>query len=151
MPYKYGTPAWYHQQILETEAEMDRRAAQREADERLAAQIAYLTNPANAHIVNNDVWVRAIRATDPQRNQRGVPATTPRLGAAAQPGKLPPVIDQNQRFHSSHLKLKHATPRVDAVGDPHVHSPSAKRAAAPSPIRYGPNAPAIPPNGFWVL
>jgi hypothetical protein len=73
--------------VDETEAALDQQAHER----RLEAQIAWLNDIANAHIVNNDPMVRAIRATDPQRNQPNVPSTTPRIGAPrTAPSGLPP-------------------------------------------------------------
>jgi hypothetical protein len=150
MGYKYHTPAEYHQLILETENEITRRSEQALEAQQLAALEAYVNDPKNAHEVANHPLVKSLRAM-PASPGWGPTAPQQSAQRPAQPGKLPVVIDQNQRFHANHLKLRPAIPQIDSVGDPKVHSPSGKPKSSPAPVRYGPGGPAIPPNGFWVL
>ena len=108
MSYKYHTAAEYDRIIRETEAEIEERS-------RLEQVRAWALNPANAAQLAH-IRSELDRVAPQRAQQRPAPPS-------AQPGKLPAVIDQNQRFHPSHLKLKPATPQIDAVGDPYVFSP----------------------------
>jgi len=109
LSYKYHTPAEYDRIIRETEAEIEEQS-------RLDQVRQWAANPANAaqlaHIRSELDRVAPQRQPVQQR-------------PASQPGKLPAVIDQNQRFHPSHLKMRPATPQIDAVDDPYVFSPGA--------------------------
>ena len=123
--YRNLDPAMIAHVCAEVDQAIDEQNARAESDQRLAAQIAFIQNPKNAAALAADPWVQAIRNTDPAlRTQQGVPSVTPRLGAAAQPGKLPPVIDNNSRFHPSHLKMKPATPQIESVKDSYVRRPN---------------------------
>jgi hypothetical protein len=123
MGYKYHTPAEYHKLILETEAEIDKRANEARFNEGLAKLKAYMD--AHPEEVANDPMVKALRS---RPASPGWGSTAPARGTAptaqsAQPGKLPAVIDGNTRFHPSHLKMRPATPQIAAVDDPYVFSP----------------------------
>jgi hypothetical protein len=124
MGYKYHTPAEYHRLILETEAEIDRRSEQAREAQQLAALEAYVNDPKNALEVANHPLVKALRQSPASPRWGGAtPQQSAQRPQAAQPGKLPAVIDGNQRFHPSHLKMKPATPQIEAVGDPYDFSP----------------------------
>ena len=124
MAYKYHTPAEYHQLIVETEREIDRRAEQAAEAQRLAAFEAYVNDPRNANEINNNPVVKALRQTPASPGWGPSPQQRP-ASQQAQPGRLPTVISGDARFHPSHLKLKPATPQVDSIRDPLVMSPGA--------------------------
>jgi len=109
--YKHLTP----EMVARVAADVDHEI---EEQSRLDQVRQWALNPANAaqlaHIRSE------LDRVAPQRQLAQRTAAAP-----VQPGKLPAVIDQNQRFHPSHLKMKHATPQIDAVGDPYVFSPGA--------------------------
>jgi hypothetical protein len=151
---RYFSQAELNRIAAEVDEELDRRAY----EAREAAQIAQIERAMNDPVlrkqIDNHPMVKALRqrpasprwgGTAPQQSAQRPTVQRP------QPGTLPTVIDQNQRFHASHLKMKPATSQVQSVVDPKVHSPSGKPKSSPPPVRYGPGGPAIPPNGFWVL
>jgi len=151
---RYFSQAELNRIAAEVDDELDRKAY----EARDAAQIAQIERAMNDPVLRKQIeshpLVKSLRAmpasprwggTAPQQSAQRPTAQRPR------PGTLPTVIDQNQRFHASHMKLRHATSQIDSVGDPRVHSPSGKPKSSPVPVRYGPGGPAIPPNGFWVL
>jgi hypothetical protein len=151
---RYFSQAELNRIAAEVDVELDRR----EYEAREAAQIAQIERAMNDPVLRKQIenlsLVKSLRAmpasprwggTAPQQGVQRPAAQRP------QPGKLPAVIDQNQRFHASHLKMRPATPQIDSVDDPKVHSPSGKPKSMPAPVRYGPGGPAIPPNGFWVV
>jgi hypothetical protein len=123
---RYFSQAELNRIAAEVDEELDRRAY--EAHE--AAQIAQIERAMNDPVVRKQIenhpLVKSLKAmpasprwggTAPQQSAQRPTAQRP------QPGKLPVVIDQNQRFHPSHLKLKPATSQVQSVGDPYVFSP----------------------------
>jgi hypothetical protein len=76
---KYFSDAEIKQLVKESEDEIDRREAQREADQRLAMQLAWINDSANKARIDADPLVQYLRANDPQRTQPNVPSQTPRL------------------------------------------------------------------------
>ena len=125
---RYFSQAELNRIAAEVDDELDRRAY----EAREAAQIAQLERAMNDPVLRKQIEdhpvVKSLRAmpasprwggTAPQQSAQRPAAQRP------QPGTLPAVIDQNQRFHPSHMKLRHATPQIDAVGDPYVFSPGA--------------------------
>lgn len=108
MSYKYHTAAEYDRIIRETEAEIEEQS-------RLDQVRAWASEPRNAAQLSH---IRAeLDRVAPQRAQQRPAAQRP------EPGKLPAIIDMNQRFHPSHMKMRPAVPQIDAVGDPYVFSP----------------------------
>jgi hypothetical protein len=109
--YKHLTPDMVARVAADVDREIEEqsqleRVRQWAADPRNATQVAHIRSELD----------------------RVAPQRQPAQRSAAQPaqcGKLPAVIDMNQRFHASHLKMKPATPQIDAVGDPYVFSPGA--------------------------
>lgn len=67
----------------------------------------------------------AARHTQPQHMQAPQPRAVAQPARTAQPATLPKIIDGNARFHESHMRMKPATPQIDAVKDSYVHSPGA--------------------------
>ena len=109
--------------VSDTELELDRREAQRAEEQRMQAFTAWANDPRNKSIIDNDPMVQKLRAMSNPAPQRQAPAPQP-----------------VQRIGFSNAAI-----------DPKVHSPSVKPNSTPAPVRFGPGAPAIPPNGFWVL
>jgi len=107
--YKHLTP----EMVARVAADVDFEI---EMQDRLDKVRAWAQDPANAPQVAH---IRSeLDRVAPQRQPQQRPTTQP-----AQPGKLPAVINGNARFHPSHLKMKPATPQIDAVGDRYVFSP----------------------------
>jgi hypothetical protein len=115
--YKHLTPEMVASVAADVDREIEEqsqleRVRQWAQDPRNAAQVAHIRSELDR--------------VAPRQPQRQIPAQTPHPAQRpAQSGKLPAVIDMNQRFHSSHLKMKPATPQVESVGDPYVFSPGA--------------------------
>lgn len=108
--------------LADTDLELDRRAE----EERFTQIQAWITDPKNAAIINNDPMVKQLRAMS-------------HTGATPAPSRAAAPAAPVQRIGFS-----------NEAKDPHVTSPSAKSKPAES-VRYAPGAPALPPGGFWVL
>ncbi len=117
MSYKYHTPAEYHQLILETEAEMDRRMEQQLEAQRLAVLQAYVDS--HPEEVTNDPLVRALRSL-PSPGATSAPAAQRNAQTPYAASRLPEVIPANRRFHPDDLKQPVG---VDSVKDANVYSP----------------------------
>lgn len=107
--YKHLTP----DMVAQVGAEVDRELEERHRSEQVQR---WMVSPANqaqlAHIRAELDRVAPLRPA-----QRAIAQPT-------QPGKLPAVINMDQRFHPSHLKMKPATPRVDSIKDPYCRRPN---------------------------
>ena len=110
MGYKYHTAAEYDAMIRETEAQVEEQY-------RLDQIKHWMSRPENNAQLQH--IRRELDRVDPRPTQQRV------VAQPSQPGKLPVVIDNNQRFHPSHMRLKPSTPQVQSVGDPYVFSPGA--------------------------
>jgi hypothetical protein len=125
--YKYFTDAEITAHVQEVERQLDERAEQQANAARDAQIAAWIADPRNKAVIDSDPMVRALRAMPQpgQPTQRNAPA--------------PATPVQKIGFSNAAI-------------DPYVHSPSTTtRTGKSQSERYGPNASAVPSNGYWTL
>jgi hypothetical protein len=117
---RYFSPQQINQIVTETEAELDRRAIQAEADTRLARIQAWIADPRNKEMIDNNEVVKKLRAM-PQCSQPNVPSTTPRLGAPhTTPSGLPPGCKDRATLERERPWLAPRKTELESVIDPYA-------------------------------
>lgn len=104
--------------VADADRRLDEQAQQDRQAQQLAQLDAFMRDPYYKTLIDNDPMVRAIRAQ--QMPQGAAPQPTRTTGAT-----LPAVIRGDAKFDPNHLKMRPATPQIDAVKDSYVHSPGA--------------------------
>ena len=110
--------------VSEVEHEVEAREAQRIERMNQERFAAYVNDPRNANEVNNHPVVKALRAMPASSHWGGAAPQQRPTAQPTQPGRLPAVINMNQRFSPVHLKMKPSTPQIDSVIDPYENGRS---------------------------
>jgi hypothetical protein len=123
---RYFSQAELNRIAAEVDEELDRREYEARDAQEIAQIERAMADPVLRKQIENHPLVKSLRAMPASPRWGGAaPQQSAQRPQPAQPGRLPAVIDQNQRFFPSHLKMKPATPQVDSITDAYVFSPGA--------------------------
>jgi hypothetical protein len=115
---KYFSPQEINRIVAETEAEIDALEAQRAEQQRMHAITAWINDPKNKQVIDNDPTVKKLRAMGNPPPQRQTPTPQPMRYTPAP--VAPTAYKSRQQLERERPWLAPRKPELESVIDPYA-------------------------------